>query len=163
MSDLTERERKKILAEVLVKFDTAYGKGLSENPDKIKQWFHQIGHLNREAALATADACVASSKWQVSISEFLEISRSVRRHQEEMKREAPQELTEHIKALQEKGLNVQRGLIKARAIPGRQHDHKNGHEQCPICSVALSEEQADECRTCYILEMNDLPAIHHSA
>ena len=163
MSDLTEKQRKTILAKVLVKFDAAYGKGLSENADKIKVWYHQCGHLDEETALATADACISHHKWQPSISEFLEISRSVRRHQEEMKREAPQELTAHIKELQVKGLNVQRGLIKARAIPGRQHDHKKGPSGCPICSEATCEENADECRTCLLLEDNGLLAIHHKA
>lgn len=163
MSDLTEAERKSILAKVIVKFDTAYGKGLGENPEKIRQWYHQCGHLNEEAALATADACISHHRWQPTIAEFLEISRTVRRHQEDMKREAPRELTDHIKALQAKGLNVQRGLIKARAVPGRQHDHTNGPEQCPICSLATEEEHADSCRTCMILEDCGLPGQHFSA
>lgn len=160
MSDLTEKERKHILAKVLVKFDTAYGKGLGENKDKIQQWYHQIGHLNEEAALATADACISHHKWQPTIAEFLEISRSVRRHQEAMKEEAPKELSAHIKALQEKGLNVQRALIQARA-GGRRHDHTNGWEKCPICSQATAEQDADECRTCMILEDHGLAGVHH--
>lgn len=163
MADLTEKERKRILAEVLVKFDAAYGKGLSENQEKIKTWFHQIGHLNRETALATADAAIAHHKWQPTISEFLEISRSVRRHQEDQKREAPQPLSDHIKALQVKGLAVQRALIKARTMPNRRHDHTSGWEACPICAQACSEENPDECRTCMILEDHGFVAQHSKA
>lgn len=160
MSDLTEGERKRILAEVLVKFDSAYGKGLSENPDKIKTWFHQIGHLDRETALATADACIGHHKWQPTISEFLETSRSIRKHQEAMAQRSTTVLSEHVKAMQEKGINVQRELLKARA--GRKpHDHRQGWEQCPICSQAHAEQNADECRTCFILENQGLTAAHH--
>lgn len=160
MSDLTEKERKRILAEVLVKFDSAYGKGLSENPDKINTWFYQIGHLDRETALATADACISHHKWQPTISEFLEESRAIRRHQESMAQLPSAPLSAHVKALQEKGLNVQRALLKARAGE-RTHDHRNGWEQCPICAQAHAEQDPDECRTCMILEDSGLSAAHH--
>lgn len=163
MSDLTEAQRKKILAEVLVKFDTAYGKNLSENPDKIRQWFHQIGHLNREAALQTADDCIAHHKWQPTIAEFLEISRQVRRHQLDKEREGPKALAPHVKALQAKGLNVQRALLESRAVPGRVHDHNGGGDKCPICSQAAEEECVDSCRTCMILEDCGLIAQHSTA
>lgn len=159
MSDLTEKERKNILARVLVKFDAAYGKGLSENKDKIQVWYHQIGHLDAETALATADAAIAHHKWQPTISEFLEISRSIRKHQEAMAERETTVLSEHIQALQVKGLAVQKALIASRS-GSRRHDHKNGWQGCPICSQAHAEADADECRTCFVLEQEELD-VHH--
>lgn len=159
MSDLTERERKTILAKVLVKFDSEYGKGLSEDPEKIKQWFHQIGHLSEEVALATADACVSHYKWQPKISEFLEISRQIRRHQESMAQQGPKKIDAHLKALQEKGLNVQRALLNSRATQPL-HDHTSGWEGCPVCAQASAECNADECRTCMALEDCGLDPVH---
>lgn len=163
MSELTEKERKTILAKVLVKMDTAYGKGLSENTDKIQQWFHAIGHLNEEAALETADACIENHRWQPTIAEFLELSRTVRRNQEERNREAPKPISPQMKEAQERGLKVQRALIEARTLPSRRHDHTSGWQVCPICAQASAEEDADECRTCMILEDKGLTVAHHKA
>lgn len=150
-------ERKRILARVLDKLALAYGKEFTE--DKIRLWYAQIGHLNEDAALATADACVANHKWLPTISEFLEISRGVRRKQEDAVRQLPREQGAHIQELQDKGLKVQRDLIKGRS--GQVHNHKNGWQKCPVCSQAAAEMDADECRCCMILENAGLPANHH--
>jgi hypothetical protein len=150
-------ERKRILARVLEKFSVAYGKEF--DADKIRLWYHQTGHLNEDAALATADACIAHNKWMPTISEFLEVSRQVRQKQEAMSRQVPREMGEHIKALQDKGLKVQRDLLAGRS--GQRHDHRGGWEKCPVCVQAHVEKDADECRCCFLLDTVGITPLHH--
>lgn len=157
MAELTDKERRVILARVLDKFALAYNKEFTT--EQIRLWYSQIGHLNEEAALATADACVANHKWQPTISEFLEISRPIRRQQEDAKREPLRLVSPKVKELQDKGLRVQRDLIKGRSIA--KHDHRTGWENCPVCSQAAAEVDEDECRCCLLLDTHGLPSQHY--
>jgi len=154
----SDKERRHILARVLERFSTAYNKEFDE--DKIRLWYGQIGHLNAEAALATADACISHHKWLPTISEYLEISRTVRRQQEDAKREAPRALSPALKELQDKGLHIQRDLVSGRAQAGLKHDHQKGWEGCPVCSQAAEEVHEDSCRTCMLLEDRGIKVIH---
>lgn len=151
-------KRRRILAQVLDKLDINYGKDIGDNPEKVRMWYSKIGHLNEEAALATADQCIEHYKWLPSISEFLEVSRSVRKKQEDTARSLPRDDSPHIKELQDKGLLVQRALIKGRA--NQSHDHRNGSDACPVCSQAVAECSEDECTACYLLDEHGIPAVH---
>lgn len=153
-----DKERRRILARVLGMFDDAYGKGLLDSTDKVRLWYAQIGHLNEDAAIATAEACISHHKWQPTISEYLEVSRQVRRQQEANAHQLPREQGEHIKELQDKGILIQRELIKSRTQA--KHDHTNGWQGCPVCSKAEAEKNEDECRCCFILDNHGIEAVH---
>lgn len=157
-----DKERAKVAAVVLERLCNAYGRNgepLRFSDDSFKEWQRSVGHLSMETAEATVDLCISSYKWLPSIHEFLDLSRSIRRHEIDASRDLNAPLPEHIIELQSKGLAVQRDIAQARA--GRDpHDHTQGWEQCPVCSGASNELDSDECRTCFLLETHGLQAIH---
>lgn len=152
---------KKVSAAVITRLELAYGKEFSK--ELMSEWHSHIGHLSMDVALQAVEQCIQNYKWRPSISEYLEISRSIRRHQLDESRKQNEPLPEHIIALQKKGLAVQRALTAARK--DRAQDKTRGHRhapgtECPICQGASSEESADECRTCMILEDHGISPLH---
>lgn len=154
---MSGQSRKRILATVIEKLSAAYPQR-EFTPEQIRLWYDRMGHLSEDVAIATANACIDHYKWMPSISEYLDLSRSIRRHQIGKAVEEPTNLSEYVQALQAKGLAVQRDLIARRsAQPNRQHNHAHGWEHCPVCSEAHS----DTCVSCMSLQTHGLAVEHH--
>lgn len=155
----TESERKQILARIIDRLSLAYtNKEFSQ--EQIREWFQHMAQLDMPTAMKTCDEAIASYKWCPSISEFLEVSRSVRRHLQDATRAPDMPLSAHVLELQRKGLAVQRALATGRAERGLKHLHQDGWQACPICSGAHAEQDADACGTCYLLDSNGVPSTH---
>lgn len=156
---MTEKERKQVLLKVIERLELAYpNKQFSD--EQIVEWFNHTGHLDMPAAMATVDAAIQNFKWCPSISEFLELSRSVRRHQMDSTRATTTPLSAHVLELQRKGLATQRALAESRQARGLAHDHTTGWTSCPICAQAEAELEEDSCATCFMLDGEGIPPVH---
>lgn len=147
---------------ILERLAGAYNKDFTD--DQMREWHLAVKHLDEDTANRTCDLLIESSKWMPQISEFIQTSRSIRRHDVHDASQFSGSMSEQVQELQARGISVLRAIANARAgrlsMPSGGHDHFEGIDSCEVCFNAQQDRKATDCQVCELLEEAGLERFH---